>query len=253
MELLNIKELATYLRLGERTVYKLVRDKTIPSIKIGGVYRFNKEEIDKWITEKQVDKAKPKALKQQNDQNILEKIKCEADTLTKRLLFVGLITKKLEDQDVKPVIVGGNAVEFYTAGGYATADIDIVCPSEPLEPVLLELGFEKEGRYWLNDDLGIVIEAPSSYLDAPAKERIVEVQIENMVVYIFGIEDLIVDRLSAFMYWASGDDFNWAKELANIHKEQIDWKYLGKTAQEGRITDALKKLISDLKLRVKLK
>jgi len=69
-------------------------------------------------------------------------------------LFLGLVNKKLATAN-KPIIVGGTAVEFYTAGGYATLDLDIVYPSEPLDQVFKELGLKKEGRYWYSEELGI--------------------------------------------------------------------------------------------------
>jgi excisionase family DNA binding protein len=48
-EILTIKELAKYLKINERTVYLLAKEKKIPGIKIGGSWRFKKEMIDNWI------------------------------------------------------------------------------------------------------------------------------------------------------------------------------------------------------------
>ena len=51
--------------------------------------------------------------------------------LYKKIAIMGVVTKALEDLDVKPVIVGGQAVEFYTSGGYTTMDVDILCEANP--------------------------------------------------------------------------------------------------------------------------
>ncbi len=40
--------------------------------------------------------------------------------------IAAVITKALESLGIKPIVVGGSAVEFYTQGQYATADVDFV-------------------------------------------------------------------------------------------------------------------------------
>ncbi len=51
MEILSAKELAAYLKINEKKVYKLVQESMIPHIKIGGKIAFTKELIDRWILE----------------------------------------------------------------------------------------------------------------------------------------------------------------------------------------------------------
>ncbi len=48
-DIMTIKEISEYLKLAEKTVYRLVAAKKIPGFKIGGAWRFRKSEIDKWI------------------------------------------------------------------------------------------------------------------------------------------------------------------------------------------------------------
>jgi excisionase family DNA binding protein len=50
---MTVKEVAAFLRINPHTVYKLVRSDEIPSFKVGGDYRFNREGIEKWLAEKQ--------------------------------------------------------------------------------------------------------------------------------------------------------------------------------------------------------
>ena len=47
-DILTIKELADYLKLNEKTTYRLVLKGDIPGFKIGGSWRFERTEIDKW-------------------------------------------------------------------------------------------------------------------------------------------------------------------------------------------------------------
>lgn len=48
-EILTIREVSTYLKVTERTIYRLSAAKKIPAFKVGGVWRFSKVEIDQWI------------------------------------------------------------------------------------------------------------------------------------------------------------------------------------------------------------
>ncbi len=47
--LLSVEELAQYLNLRKQTIYNWLHNKKITGIKIGKVWRFEKEEIDKWL------------------------------------------------------------------------------------------------------------------------------------------------------------------------------------------------------------
>jgi len=49
-EIMTTREVAKYLKLHEITVGKLVKEGKIPGVRIGRVWRFDKETIDKWIS-----------------------------------------------------------------------------------------------------------------------------------------------------------------------------------------------------------
>jgi len=46
---MNVDELAQYLNLQKQTIYNWLNQNKIGGIKIGGVWRFDKNEIDKWL------------------------------------------------------------------------------------------------------------------------------------------------------------------------------------------------------------
>lgn len=48
-DILTILEVAKYLKVSERTVYRLAAAKKIPAFKVGGAWRFSRVEIDQWI------------------------------------------------------------------------------------------------------------------------------------------------------------------------------------------------------------
>jgi excisionase family DNA binding protein len=51
-EIMTIKELAEYLRVHPSTLYKLLRRGTLPGFRIGSDWRFHREVIDRWCSER---------------------------------------------------------------------------------------------------------------------------------------------------------------------------------------------------------
>ncbi|WP_068639569.1 methylation-associated defense system helix-turn-helix domain-containing protein MAD1 [Thauera butanivorans] len=47
--ILTIKEVAEYLKVTERTIYRLAAARKIPGFKVGGMWRFRTADIDGWI------------------------------------------------------------------------------------------------------------------------------------------------------------------------------------------------------------
>lgn len=48
-EIMTIREVAEFLKLTEKTAYRLVSEDKLPGFKVGGSWRFRKSEIDQWI------------------------------------------------------------------------------------------------------------------------------------------------------------------------------------------------------------
>jgi len=46
---MTIGEVAHYLKVTERTIYRLAAAKKIPAFKVGGSWRFSRADIDTWI------------------------------------------------------------------------------------------------------------------------------------------------------------------------------------------------------------
>ncbi|MFH1259977.1 MAG: DUF6036 family nucleotidyltransferase [Elusimicrobiota bacterium] len=170
-----------------------------------------------------------------------------SETFEKRLLFMGLLTKELLKYNIKPIVVGGNAVEFYTLGGYATRDIDIVCVDyRKLGDILKDWKFKKKGRHWFNEEYDLLVESPTDRLHG-CPEKVAEVRIKGLKVYLIGVEDIIIDRLNAYVHWHSENDGRWAKELLVLNWDKIDWNYLEKQSKKEKTAQALTKLIKEIK------
>lgn len=48
-EILTIQELAEYLKLNEKTAYRLAGEGKLPGFKVGGSWRFKRKDLDAWI------------------------------------------------------------------------------------------------------------------------------------------------------------------------------------------------------------
>lgn len=57
---ITIKELASYLKVKQSTVYNWVSNERIPASKVVGQWRFKRSEIDQWIKDSNNRKKKAK-------------------------------------------------------------------------------------------------------------------------------------------------------------------------------------------------
>jgi excisionase family DNA binding protein len=51
-ELLTIKELAAYLHAHRMTIYRLLSKGQLPGFRVGHIWRFRREEVDRWMRRK---------------------------------------------------------------------------------------------------------------------------------------------------------------------------------------------------------
>ena len=179
-------------------------------------------------------------------------INSNRDKIYRNIALTAVITEALKDIDIRPIIVGGQAVEFYTAGGYSTMDVDLVTPAsiKEINKIIKELGFKKEGKYWTYDQLDFALEVPGSDL-AGDYDKVNEIRIADLKAYIIGIEDIIIDRLNRYKFWKEYDDQEWIIGMIYLNYEDIDWNYLFQKSKSEKTIDELKefKEIVDKKIK----
>jgi excisionase family DNA binding protein len=56
---MTVREVAGYLNVDEKTIYRLAKRGNLPGFKVAGTWRFKKRDIDEWI-ERQKTAATPK-------------------------------------------------------------------------------------------------------------------------------------------------------------------------------------------------
>lgn len=184
----------------------------------------------------------------------VEKIKTIKDRLDKVMLFTAVLTKELDAYGIRPILVGGAALEFYTQGSYMTLDVDLVIRGrEQAQKVLSAMGFNRGPgeKSWYNEDLELSVEIPDDTL-AGSMERLTIVELEDdLTVYVIGIEDLIIDRLNAYKWWKSLSDGEWATATMVIHYQDLDFEYLNLRSKEELIDDVLMETIEKAKIIIK--
>lgn len=50
-DILTIRDVADYLKVTERTLYRLVQDGKLPAFKVGNSWRFRRDDLERWISE----------------------------------------------------------------------------------------------------------------------------------------------------------------------------------------------------------
>ncbi|MBO0889138.1 UbiD family decarboxylase [Candidatus Bathyarchaeota archaeon] len=166
----------------------------------------------------------------------------EPDPLRKKLLLLGYVTDRLEKESESVFLVGGQAVETYTAGQFTTGDVDITTTdAKKTMKILANIGFKRIGMIWLSERLGLAVHIVGMSPPNPEKTRTIEVGPYN--VRLVGVEDLILDRLAAAKFWNSTRDMEQAKALYSNFLEQIDSDYLKTKAKEKNVADALRQTI----------
>jgi hypothetical protein len=167
------------------------------------------------------------------------------ERLRRNLLFVALLDRKLGRPSPvqRPIVVGGSAVEFYTTGGYASADMDLVMlHPEDADRILGASGFQRRGRYWLLPDTDLLVEFPGQTLTyAPgAYDRLTEVEMgDGLAATVIGIEDILIGRLYAGISERRENDRRWALEMAVLHYDRLDWDAVDALAAANGIADAV--------------
>lgn len=49
MELMDVEEVAKYLKVTTKTVYRLIKKDDIPVMRAGHLWRFSRDQIDQWL------------------------------------------------------------------------------------------------------------------------------------------------------------------------------------------------------------
>jgi excisionase family DNA binding protein len=51
---MTVREVAGYLNVDEKTIYRLAQRRDLPGFKVAGTWRFKKGDIDQWIEQQKL-------------------------------------------------------------------------------------------------------------------------------------------------------------------------------------------------------
>jgi hypothetical protein len=146
-----------------------------------------------------------------------------------------------QDRSEAPVLVGGGAVELYTNGAYTTGDLDFVgFMTDTVTGRLQAEGFRRQGRHWVHPEGRIFIELPAQMFDRAV--RVDSIAIGEWIIRVLSPEDVLVDRLAAWVFWRSTLSGVNAYLIWNDRGGEMDIDWLERLARMEGVEDALAKL-----------
>jgi len=171
-----------------------------------------------------------------------KELKQESDLFKRRMFFVAFYTQKLKENGVDAILVGGEAIDLYTAGSFASADIDLVVNNKVItEKLLNRFGFAKQDNtLWFNEDLNIVVQViAESYTGDTEKLR--KFKLKKYEIRVAAPEDLIAKRLYSMKFWKSNPklEFEQSVALLALFSDSIDNQYLNRLARKDDTEDVL--------------
>lgn len=56
---MTVREVAAYLSVAEKTIYRLAQKGELPGFKVAGAWRFQRADLDRWIDEQKKAASSP--------------------------------------------------------------------------------------------------------------------------------------------------------------------------------------------------
>jgi len=191
-------------------------------------------------------------------QKLIDTAIATKDKLERQIYVAAVISSAFEKKGIQTVLVGGAVVEYYTAGGYTTADIDMILPpleKEEIETVMKELGFERfeDYRHWLHPDIPVPVEFPPGPLQVGHLliHEVNEIEVEKIKLKILKVEDILLDRLIMAQEWKDLQAQIQAEMLMYAHYTELDWPYVHQKSSRLGILRRFQKVQRTVKKRVK--
>lgn len=147
----------------------------------------------------------------------------------------------------RPVLVGGAAVEYYSASAINTGDFDLCTPrQQAFEAIMQRHGFVRPSgpgmatRGWMHPDLKlgfeIVAAVPMDGSVDQAHILLLEDFSDEGGFAIISVEDLIADRVGQYASGSAPDMRAQAAALLRLHPD-VDMDYLERRIREESMGD----------------
>ena len=171
-----------------------------------------------------------------------------------KLGLLQIISRYFNDRGAKiPIVVGGEAVEIYTRGGFTSHDIDLKSSMDVLVDCLeKELGFRRVQHAFNSVDPPFAIEWQGAALEEgrEGEDRVRIIQVGDDRIVLIGFEDLIVDRLNAAKFSQHAESYEQAKELylvTMLGTLSFDEEYALLKAKQDDVLDYYQKMVGEVR------
>jgi hypothetical protein len=122
--------------------------------------------------------------------------------------LAALICDSLRKEGLRAVLSGGACAEIYSNNKYVTGDLDFVVNyfwpenDKKIERVMAGLGFDKNGRIYINKSVAYSIEFPPGPLSIGEEYQIkpVELKVKTGNLLLLSSTDSAKDRLTGYFY-----------------------------------------------------
>jgi hypothetical protein len=136
------------------------------------------------------------------------------------------VQDSLQVDGINVVLSGGSAVSFYSSNKYVSKDLDLInanfAKRSKIRSVMENLGFQEQGRYFVNPETKFFVEFPEGPLsvgEEPVKE-ISEFELATGTLRVVSATDCVKDRLCAFYYW--NDQQGLAQAVLVAESQNVD-------------------------------
>ncbi len=138
------------------------------------------------------------------------------------------VQDSLQAEGIKVVLSGGSAVSFYSNDKYVSKDLDLInthfAKRSKIKTVMEKLGFQEQGRYFINPETQFFVEFPDGPLsvgEEPVRE-VSEFKLATGTLQIVSPTDCVKDRLCAFYFW--NDQQGLAQAVLVAESQNVDLK-----------------------------
>ena len=120
---------------------------------------------------------------------------------TRVLEVVAVIGEAISDLGIRPVVVGGLAVTYWTKEAYVSLEADLLLPmTDEVVERLEALGFIARGRHWRIPGTDVELEAPGDWLSERQLTKSVRLP-SGREVLVLSAEEMYLERLREFIEW----------------------------------------------------
>ncbi len=164
--------------------------------------------------------------------------------------FAAAVVQQLEKHGISCVLVGGACVSIYTDEKHASRDLDFVSPysQEAIAKALAEIGFKKEGRYFIHASSDLYVEFPTGPIGIGHQQPVKpegELKVKETVISMYSPTQCVMDRLAAWFHWNDRRSLIHALWVCEKHPVNLD--KIKKWAQKEDESEKLEIFIQEWK------